>query len=319
MAAPTEIQVAYETDDPHVHTMDVEQLAPSLLAIGALCKRANAIVNGDKATVRVLVESDFEHKCFLIHLQVVLDIYHQLQALLHHQEVKTAKEILEWLGLIGLPPAAGAVGLITYLRKKRGRRPLEIKTVDKDGTVEVRFEGDNNVVTVNNNVYQMSRDSVVINSVKNILLPTQTSDINEVQFRDRGETIESVNKMEAAEIIANEGADGEMLSPGNVPPQVVDARLTIHSPTFDPHSKTWKFIYGGNVIAADISGSGVAEDVMRRGAISIGDAYLVKLEITERQTQSGRFKNHYRVLGFSEFIPAPAQISLLSDPDDKEA
>ena len=58
----TQIQVAYENDDPASHTMDVEQLAPSLLAIGNLCKRANTILNGDKAIVRVLVESDFKRR-----------------------------------------------------------------------------------------------------------------------------------------------------------------------------------------------------------------------------------------------------------------
>ena len=65
-------QVAYVGEDPNDHTMDVEELAPALLAFGKLIRAANAELNKSRARVRVLVASDFEHKCFNINFEVVL-------------------------------------------------------------------------------------------------------------------------------------------------------------------------------------------------------------------------------------------------------
>lgn len=302
--ATTEIQVAYDSEDQSVHTMDVEQLGPSLIALGTLCKRANAILNGDRATVRVLVESDFEHKCFLISFQIVQDIYSQVQSLLHNHDVKTSKEILEWLGLV--ESAIGAFGLFKYLKEKRGRKPDSVQFSDKEGTVELQFDaGQNNKIekiVINQHVYQLSQDRSVIASVKGVLQPTQSPGISAVEFREHGRLIETVHKKEAAEIIARELIDTEPDSTG-LKPQVIDARLTIYSPVFDQDSRMWKFIYGGRVVRVDIHDSGIAEDVMRRGAISIGDAYLVKLEITEHKTENG-YRNTYRALSWSQFLPA---------------
>ncbi len=58
-------QVAYDGEDGG-HSMDVEQLGPALQAFGKLIREANAQLNGKKATVRVFVVSDFEHRCFNI-------------------------------------------------------------------------------------------------------------------------------------------------------------------------------------------------------------------------------------------------------------
>ena len=50
--------------------------APALLALGDLIKRANARVNGDMAKVNLIVQSDFEHKCFQVNLELVQSILH---------------------------------------------------------------------------------------------------------------------------------------------------------------------------------------------------------------------------------------------------
>ena len=51
-------QVAYLGDVDGDHSMDVEALAPALLAFGKLIRAANAELNRDRATMRVLVDSN---------------------------------------------------------------------------------------------------------------------------------------------------------------------------------------------------------------------------------------------------------------------
>jgi hypothetical protein len=59
--------------------MDVEELGPALLVFGKRIKAANAELNKDRATVKVLVASDFEHKCFNINFEIIQTIWEQLR------------------------------------------------------------------------------------------------------------------------------------------------------------------------------------------------------------------------------------------------
>ena len=64
-------QVAYHGDSSDDHSLDVEALAPFLLGFGRLVRESNSLLNGDKVRVKILVTSDFEHKCFHINFEVV--------------------------------------------------------------------------------------------------------------------------------------------------------------------------------------------------------------------------------------------------------
>jgi hypothetical protein len=213
----------------------------------------------------------------------------------------------------------GGFGLFRYLKEKRGRQVSSVIESDREGVVEVIFEGDNNKITVNQNVYKLSQDSQIIGAVKEVLRPALSPDIDKIEFTRGNSRIETVEKAEAEVIIAYEAIANISASMVSIEPQIVDARLTIYSPVFDENSKTWKFIYGGQRVKVDISELGIAEDVLRRGAIRIGDAYVVKLQIGEHKTEKG-FRNDYKAICFTQFLPAQSgsQTSLLDllDPDE---
>jgi hypothetical protein len=104
-------QVAYDGDSD-THSMDVQGLAPALLAFGRLVREANSELNGRRATVKVLVKSDFEHKCFNINFEVIQNILDMIAGLLQSEEIKTARQILIDLGIIG---GGGGLELFGYL------------------------------------------------------------------------------------------------------------------------------------------------------------------------------------------------------------
>jgi hypothetical protein len=81
-------QVAYDGKQVDAHSMDVQDLAPALLSFGKMVREANAQLNGKRATVKVLVTSDFEHKCFNISFEVVQTILHQIATLLHPKKLR---------------------------------------------------------------------------------------------------------------------------------------------------------------------------------------------------------------------------------------
>ena len=104
------------------------------------------------ATAKVLVVSDFEHKCFNVNFDLVLSLYEQVRQLLGQQVVRDAKDVLEWIGLIG----GGSTVTLSYLKFLKWRKGRKIKDVtrlvdkDQSGMVQVQIEGEKNSVTIHN-------------------------------------------------------------------------------------------------------------------------------------------------------------------------
>jgi hypothetical protein len=155
-----------------VHTMDVEALGPALLAFGKLIREANSEINGRNATAKVLVTTDFENKCFYINFETILGVAGYIKSLVGDDSVKTAKEILEWIGL--LKPTVGGIALLAYLRLKRGRKIQEVsdlKDSDKSGFVNVRFFGDDDSVVVSTFVYRLSENQKALKAARDAFAP----------------------------------------------------------------------------------------------------------------------------------------------------
>ena len=100
-------QIAYNGPATADHSMDVQQLGPALLSVGDLCREANAVIYGpDAPNVNVHVRANFEEGCFDITFDLLKAIK-EVTDLVKYEEVNDAKELLEWIGLIG----AGSVGI----------------------------------------------------------------------------------------------------------------------------------------------------------------------------------------------------------------
>lgn len=93
--------------------IDVAHLAPALLALSDLVKETNRYANGDRAGVRVLVSADLEQKCFELSVELALTIWEQAKLLIADDRVQTAKEIAEWIGIIGAP----TYGLFRFIKE----------------------------------------------------------------------------------------------------------------------------------------------------------------------------------------------------------
>ena len=75
--------------------MDVKDLAPALLALGALCEDANRLLNSDRAHVAVRVQAVKPGS-----FHVSLDIWQELKTIFTGDNVETAESVLKLLGLI---------------------------------------------------------------------------------------------------------------------------------------------------------------------------------------------------------------------------
>jgi hypothetical protein len=108
IVSSAELTIAYDGKAVRAGLMDVQDLAPALLASGKLIQKANTLLNGERSHVEVKVRSDFRRGSFLVNLHVDQGLLEQArQFLLAHPHIKEAKDILDILFFYaGLPSAA---------------------------------------------------------------------------------------------------------------------------------------------------------------------------------------------------------------------
>ena len=299
------------------HTIDVESLAPALMAFGRLIRVSNAEFNEKRTSAKVLVTSDFEHKCFNINFELVVSVLDQLKTLIGViDHIKDAKEILEWIGLTTVSPS---VSLLAYLQWKRGRKvedKREIVDQDKSGSVIVKVEGDNNPITINTHVYNLSQNPTALRAVRDTFAPIGVDGMERVEVRDSAGAAKAIEPEETQAIIAS--CNLGLTEDGENSPDVLEtsAWLSVYSPVYDVHADKWRFRYGREIIYADISETKIAETALMRGGAMADDAYEVRIEVTSHKDAKGkRGKPSYKILHVNKFVPASpvVQASLFDD------
>jgi hypothetical protein len=303
-------QVAYD-GDIDAHSMDVQELAPALLAFGRLVREANAELNGKRATVKVLVQSNFEHKCFNIDLEVVQNILDMIAGFLSSEEVKTAKQILIDLGIIG---GGSGLGLFGYLKLRKARVISEVRDTDQHGIVIVQF-GDGNNAIVSRDAIQLSKSPRIRAAIEGVLAPLGSDGMKRISFKENDKELESANETEVKEILSSFDV-GVVLDEveEEAQPDTVTAWLRVYSPVYDEKVDKWRFWYGEHQIYADISETTIARDAIVRGGSLINDLYRVKLQITQHLTKGGAIRPEFKITQVLDFREAPRQSQLPFTP-----
>lgn len=295
------------------HTIDVGILGKSLTGLGELLKHANKVVNDDKVDVRVEMKADIEANCVTMDFAVVMSFYEAIVSFVENDHVKSAKEILEWIGITG---GAAFTAWKLFVWISSNREPGQKVTTKKDGdVVTICIEEGRKEIKVPIEVYNIADNPACQKAFLDLISPLQHEGITEATFQGNASEV-SITQSEARTVSdAIEAGIGV-----SVDPQIIEGHIQIYAPTFNPEAKKWKFKWNGRVETIDISGTNIAKSVMERGNIRIGDAFRVRMEIIEKRTGTS-FKQHFRVIEVLDFVPAPSitQGSLgLEYQDDSE-
>jgi hypothetical protein len=305
--------VAYDGDAAE-HSIDVETLAPALLAFGKLIREANAEFNGKRATAKVVVVSDFERKCFNINFDVVLGFYEQIKTLVGSSDAVAAQSVLEWLGLIGkgltVVSGVGGVGGLSYLgylKWKRGRKvtATPLKDSDSTGIVEVHVAGDGNSVQVHNHIYRLSENPKALRATRDAFLPLGQNGFDVLKLKEGDETHVEIDSEDVEQIVASCNLGIEEAKETEPEVENTSAWLSVYSPVYDAAADKWRFKLGKEIIYVDISETSIGRDAMARGGALVDDAYQVRLEITTEVDSQGKKKEPtYKITEVVRFVQA---------------
>lgn len=246
MAKHVRTTIRYDGPALSGHEMDVQDLAPALLALAEIVQIANRRFNGTETSIKVLVNADVEQRCFMIDVSLVQSFLDQAKGLLGSDHVKTAREIAEWVGLL----SGGTIGLFQLLKFLRGAQdsaaPLHIQA---DGTGNVIVTGNGNTIVVPQQVYQLAQEPKAVEKAKAVMRPLQKEGYETLAFLDGGSEIFEVNSSEAKGI---EDLQSQPLS--DMPSESVSqirGQVRIKSAQYEGENQ-WGFLWNGRPINAEM-------------------------------------------------------------------
>lgn len=175
------------------HKMDVEDIAPALMALSELCKRANAIANGDRASVQLLIDMDVEQHCVQIKLQIVQTLLDAAKSLFGVDGGLTAMDILKALGLA----TSTSLGLFKLLKMLKGRKVDSTKMIVKDGQHVLQINAGRDVFLTHPLVGDLISDPNMLRKAKQVVGPTTKEGYEKIEFKDGGEVAEEISREDA--------------------------------------------------------------------------------------------------------------------------
>jgi len=265
--------------------MDVTLLGPSIMALGQLCKEANKVANGERTAVRVVIHADVKGNCVTLRLEVIQSIWNAAKDFVDNRDATSAKTLLEWLGLVGVP-VKGGYSLIKYLIWKKDRQVTAKKITLKDGSnyLEISVEGDHNTINISPEIFKLSESPEVVKAVKDITAPvSEENGITEASFYQKPDEQNKIDQNDAASL--QKATVQEKLTK-----TAFTAHITVYAPVLDAKSRKWRFLMNGEHPYMDISETTIAVDTMQRGGVRTGDCYTAEIEKTERTGKEPEFK-----------------------------
>lgn len=300
-----DFSVAYEGPSLDDHAMEVRDLAPALLALAQSVDRANALLNGDRASVSLQVKAT-EAGSFEIVLQMITQLLDGGRDLLAGQTVMSAVALQALL--FGGDNRVSALGLLKWLR---GRAVPPSSGLDVNGNITLSI--DNLRLSVPPETVRLVTDRLLRGQLESIVEPVLKAGVDRFLVKKNDVMVESVEKDEA-----------EALQPLSVPvvgapstSTMVLPRVILRPDTvrFAAKRGRWRLTDGSQLRYYTIEDAAFLREVAS-GAEPIGarDSLICEVVIDQTLDAAGNLKTEHRIVDVLEHIRfAPSQGTLTLD------
>ena len=301
------VRIAYNGEALENCSMDINDLAPALMAFGQFVMRANEVI-GNKQQVRVMLTADSLHRgSFDVSLELVYTTLEQMKALVGFADESGISALMEVLGW-GATVAGLTTGIWNLIKKIGGQKVKSVQR--KESKVIITLENNTTVITTENtfNVYM---DMQVRENVNKIVAPLTKNGIDSFELRNPNDFSDkkSISSVHKDELALYDVPELEVrVEPDNVFEQ--EMLLKIVSIVFD-ESQKWRFSDGEVTFWAKVEDSTFWHEV-ESGALAFrsGDRLKVMCKTVQKINQQGNFVTERTIVKVIKVLPKPTQIKL---------
>lgn len=307
------VRVAYGGPDVESGTMDIKQLAPALLAFGAMIEEGNKAINGEDLKIRVRVQSDFQKGSFDVGMELVGSLAEQIR--LFSGSLADVSKLGEHFGFVADVCGVAGMGLIPLIKKIAGRK-IKSAVVIENGNTRLELFGDAGFesIEVHPNVVKLYRSAAVRKHLEDTLAPLESSGIDVFKVRAANgsngtamEVVKSEKEYFRAPAAVAETPPKRWESERNAVFKIVGV-------SFEEQLK-WRLDDGETKIYASIQDQEFLGEVeSRQHLFGKGDTLEVRLKTTQELTDKG-IKTEYEILKVIEHHKKPDQIPLITSDD----
>ena len=293
------ICIAYCGEAVDSGKMDVNALAPALLALGDLINESNKLLNNDGSKIQVYIKSDFRKGSFEINLEMARTLAEQLRMMFGAQEYSVS-DILQALGLFATLSGVSVIELIKWIK---GRKIDRVVQLDK-GTRRVFVESEYKDISVAG--LELFRSYAVRGKIEETLAPLKENGIESFEVRHK-ETRAAVQHIDKAELDYFRAPEPTVVEKE----LVTSSRCFVHvsSVNFEKDLK-WRFDNGELKFFATIED----EDFIARvdnGDVLFAKGLTMEVELeTKQKLQSTGIKTEYIITKVYQTIGRSEQLSL---------
>jgi hypothetical protein len=294
-----EFKIVYRGADVSDGTMNVRELAPSLLALGEAFEEINKLVNQKESTIKINVKA-VHSGSFGVSLEIITSLPAQISSLFGSVTLQDAETIFKiFFG------SAGLVGLIDLIRRAKNRNPDKATVVETD-TVRLEFSGSDNKVDqiiVNKNVYNTFINIPIRRSVEQFVHPLQRGGIDEIEAIKSSQKIEKITKKDSRYFQAPV-LDEQKL-------QEYESIMVLSIVMLSFKGDSWRMSDGQNAFWVTILDTDFLNQVdANRAAFTKGDKLRMRVRVTQWQTPENELKTEYQALEVIEHIQGALQLQL---------
>jgi hypothetical protein len=287
--------------------IDVQDLAPALLALGDLIQSANNAINGNRAKISVRVRATAEGS-FEIDLAIFQFLLDNTKSLFdfassNKEGITAANELTDLIfkvggGIVGSVTVMSG-GLIALLKFLKGRKPERIE--EKAGQVIIHI-GDN-YFTTNKGTIQLAENLEVRGHARKALASLSKDGIDKISIRRPGKETLEVNKSELEYFEVPEAEE-------KLEDEERSMTLQIISLSFKEENK-WKVTDGLEPFGVTIEDIDFLNKIANNEISFSKNDYLV-CDVRERQFKSNKgLRKERAIIKVKEHQPAPKQLKLL--------
>lgn len=305
MAEISKVRIAYTGEALENGAMDINDLAPALLAFADLVKRANVLV-GNTQPVRLMLNADsIKRGSFDVTLELIYSGLDQIKLLMGAAEDIGLKALSDALG-IGATIKEGVFWLIQAIGNKK---ILKVSETD-DNKVAINLN-DNSKIIINQNTYNVFMDHEARSSITKVMEPVKKEGIEGFEIRN---PYNYEDKKPSFKVVKDDLQLYETpeLETNVVPENIIEQEvlLKIVSLVFDEAQK-WRFTDGDTTFWAKVEDKDFWNSVnSSEQAFRNGDRLKAVCRIVQRIGVNGNIITERSIIKVIEVLPKPTQIKL---------